>query len=606
MSREAAELAREGEYWTIVFGAHEVRMRDSKGLAHLAELLANPGDEIEALQLAGGRAGGLAPDAAADTGPLLDSAARRAYRKRLGELRVEIEQADAFHDVERAARARIEADTLVEQLSAATGLAGRDRRTGSAAERARLNVSRAIRSAIARIGEHAPALAEHLDASVQTGRRCVYRPVSAVSWTVTTGGARRLGVGAASAPETRYARSGDVSLAYQVLGDGPDLVFVPGFMSHIDMQWAFPAAARFFRRLAGFSRLILYDKRDQGLSDRPAGVPTLEDDMDDLRAILDAAGSERAVLFGYSEGGPMSALFAAGHPDRVAALVLSASFASGRRWLDRSGELDERVCDMLEHWGEGRALDVFAPSAAGPAQVRRFGAFERAVGSPAAMRARWRACGEIDITAVLDAIGVPTLVVHRAGELTVPAELGRELARSIPRARYVEVPGVDHIPWAGDAEPILEAVEGFVAGPPGARAADRVLTTVAFIDAEPALARIEVDRFRGNEVGPTAAGLLVTFDGPARAVQCARAIVRRGGASAGLHTGECSVGAEGIGGIAVDIGARVAALAAPGEVLVSGTVRDLVVGSDIPFEDRGIHELAGVPGEWRVLRSPTE
>ncbi len=431
-------------------------------------------------------------------------------------------------------------------------------------------------------------------------------------------------------PETRYAESDDLKIGYQVLGDGPlDLVFVPGLLSHIDLIWSLPASAQFLRRLAAFSRLILYDKRGQGVSDPPSGVPTLEDDMEDLQAVLDAAGSEQAALFGYSEGGPMSALFAATHPDRVSALILFGTFACGAELKERNEQLEayDQVIDMLEHWGEGRGLEVFAPSIVTEDRTHRFGAFERAVGSPAVLRKRWETVVGLDVTSVLEALRVPTLVLHRADDRAVPATFGREMAEAIPGARYVEVSGIDHIPWVGEAEEILDEVEEFLTGARHAAEVDRVLTTVMFTDivdstrraaelgdrrwravveSHNQLVRDQLDHYRGREVKTMGDGFLATFDGPARGVRCARAIMQQlpeldVDVRAGLHTGECDVMGDDVGGMAVNIGARVGGLAEGGEVLVSNTVKDLVVGSGIEFEDRGLHQLKGVPGDWHLF-----
>jgi pimeloyl-ACP methyl ester carboxylesterase len=433
-------------------------------------------------------------------------------------------------------------------------------------------------------------------------------------------------------PETRYAKSGGLKIGYQVAGEGPlDLVFVPGLLSHIDLVWSFPAAVRFFRRLTSFSRLIIYDKRGQGVSDPPAGIPTLEQDMEDLLAVLAAAGAERAALFGYSEGGPMSSLFAATHPDRVTALILFGAVARGADLIERAEELGwdahDRTMGMLEHWGEGRGLEVFAPSIVTEDRIRRFGAFERAVASPTVLRARWETAVGLDVTPVLETLQVPTLVLHRADERAVPAILAREMADAIPGAHYVEVPGIDHIPWVADAEQILDEVEEFLTGARHATEADRVLATVMFTDivdstrraaelgdsrwralveSHDQLVRDELDRYRGREIKTMGDGFLVTFDGPARGIRCARAITQQLPAlgvdvRAGLHTGECMVMGDDVGGMAVNIGARVGGLADRGEVLVSSTVKDLVVGSGIDFEDRGLHELKGVPGHWHLF-----
>jgi class 3 adenylate cyclase len=436
-----------------------------------------------------------------------------------------------------------------------------------------------------------------------------------------------------SQPETRYAKSGELDIGYQVLGESPlDLVFVPGLMSHIDLIWSFPAAGRFFRRLASFSRLILYDKRGQGVSDPPPSrVPTLEDDMQDLTAVLDEVGSHRAALFGYSEGGPMSALFAATYPERVTALILFGSFARGPDLIERAEEgwrsRLEQMEEFVEHWGEGRSLEIFAPSIVTDDRVRRFAAFERAVGSPGVVRARRQTVMGLDVTPVLETLQAPTLVLHRADERVAPSIFAREMAERIPRARYLEVPGVDHIPWVGDVEQILDEAEEFLTGTRHAAEVHRVLATVMFTDivdstrraaelgdsrwravmeSHDHLVRELVERYRGRAVKTIGDGFLVTFDGPARAIHCARSIVREVRAlgvdvRAGLHTGECKLIDHDVEGIAVNIGARISALAAGGEVLVSSTVKDLVVGSGIHFGDRGRHELKGVPGEWHLF-----
>jgi len=305
-----AALRCEGEYWTFSFARRTVRVRDSKGIAYLAQLLARPGVEVDVLSLSGRDGAG------ADLGPVLDEQAKRAYRRRLAELQDEVDEAEAFSDSERAARAKAELDALVQQLAAATGLGGRDRRMGSATERARLNVTRAIKSAVARVAEADTALGAHLAAAVRTGRVCVYRPDDERgAWTVATQPASAPTAGTADLPETGYARSGDVSIAYQVVGEGSvDLVVIPGFLSHLDLQWSGGAYGRFLNGLAGFSRLLLFDKRGVGLSDPVGAAPTLEERMDDVRAVMDAAGSRRAVVFGMSEGTPLACLFAATFP----------------------------------------------------------------------------------------------------------------------------------------------------------------------------------------------------------------------------------------------------------------------------------------------------
>ncbi len=434
------------------------------------------------------------------------------------------------------------------------------------------------------------------------------------------------------APETRYVKSGELRIGYQVVGGGPlDLVFVPGGLSNIDVLWTAPAPERFLRRLASFARLILYDKRGQGVSDPPEGVPTLEDDMEDLRVVLDAAGAERAALFGYSEAGPMSALFSATYPGRVTALILCGSFASGALWKATLAELggvsESLITEILDHWGEGRSLEFVAPSIVSEDRVRRFAAFERAAARPAEIRARWETILQIDATPVLETLHVPTLVLHREGDQFVPAIVARAMAEAIPGACYVEVPGIDHIPWVGDSEPMLAYVEEFLTGARHTGEIDRALATVMFTDivgstrraaelgdlrwrelleAHNRLVRDRLESYRGREVKTIGDGFLATFDGPARAIHCARSIAKEVRALGievriGVHTGECEVMDHDLGGMAVNIGARIAALATGSEVLVSRTVKDLVVGSGIEFVDRGTHQLKGVPGRWDLF-----
>jgi pimeloyl-ACP methyl ester carboxylesterase len=430
-------------------------------------------------------------------------------------------------------------------------------------------------------------------------------------------------------PETRYAKSGDVHVAYQVVGNGAtDLVLVPGFVSHVEGWWEEPACVRFFERLASFARLILFDKRGTGLSDRVDEVPTLEQRMDDLRAVMQEAGSERAAVLGISEGGAMSALFAATYPERTSALVLYGTFAEFRSWVPSPQDLEHFLRAIDETWGTGSSLPHFAPSAAKDEQFRRWWArHERLGASPGAAMALMRMNSEIDVRHVLPMIRVPTLVLHRTGDVTVNVEAGRYQAAHIPGAKYVELPGVDHIPFIGDADAVLDEIEEFLTGVRPAPESDRVLATVLFTDivgstehaarlgdrrwrdllqAHHGLVRRELARFRGREVDTAGDGFLASFDGPARAVRCACAIgdaVRPLGIEvrAGLHTGECEVMGERVGGIAVHIGARVAGLAGPGEVWISSTVKDLVAGSGLRFADRGTHSLKGVPGEWRLF-----
>ena len=434
-------------------------------------------------------------------------------------------------------------------------------------------------------------------------------------------------------PKIRYASSGDVQIAYQVVGDGPvDLVFVPGFVSHLEVIWEDPNAARFLEHLAEFSRLILFDKRGMGLSDRPGQPSTLEQGMDDTIAVMDAAGSERAALFGVSEGGPMSMLCAATHPDRVSALIEYGTFA---RMLEVDGYeygLPEEVIDSLfvviaQDWGGPVAINLWAPTKAEDEPFREWWArFLRLGTSPRGAHDLLSLYKELDVRPVLGSIATPTLVLHRSRDLVVQAGAGRFLGENIPGARFVELDGDDHIAWTDDWQTVVEEIEEFLTGQRHARDVDRVLATVMFTDivgsTESAarlgdrgwgdliarhdeLVRRELDRYRGRPVKTLGDGFLATFDGPARAIRCARDItdaVRGLGIEirAGLHTGECEFVGNDVAGMAINIGARVSALAAPSEVLVSGTVKDLVYGSGIEFADRGEHQLKGVPGGWRL------
>jgi pimeloyl-ACP methyl ester carboxylesterase len=433
-------------------------------------------------------------------------------------------------------------------------------------------------------------------------------------------------------PETRYAKSGDVNIAYQVVGEGPfDLVYVPGWISNIELMWEEPAHARLLRRLASFSRLILFDKRGTGLSD-PVPVdrlPTLEQRMDDVRAVMDAAGSERAALFGSSEGGLMSVLFAATSPERTEALITLAIYATrlwspDYPWAPTPEARDAEIEEIERTWGGEMDISVLAPSA-DEAFKRRAVAYLRRSASPGAAVALLRMNSQIDVRHVLPTIRVPTLVLQRVDDRDVNVEEGRWIARQIPGAKYVELPGDEHLIWAGDVDAVVDEVEEFLTGRRPGRESDRILATVLFTDivgsTERAtevgdrrwrqllerhhlLVRSQLNRFQGREVDTAGDGFFAAFDGPARAIRCARAIgeaVRELGLEirAGLHTGECELVGEKISGVAVHTGARVAAHAEPGEVLVSSTVKDLVAGSGIEFEDRGEHELKGV-GAWRL------
>jgi pimeloyl-ACP methyl ester carboxylesterase len=435
------------------------------------------------------------------------------------------------------------------------------------------------------------------------------------------------------APQTRYAKSGDVHIAYQVWGDGPsDLVFFPGFVSHLEYAWEEPSVARFLNRLGSFARVIAFDKRGTGLSDR-VDISGLERRMDDVRAVMGAAGSERAALLGISEGGALATVFAATYPEHTSTLVLYGSFA---RLLDDDdypfGLSAERLTSFADHleaqWGTGVSLGAWAPSARDDARLRHWWAeFQRLAASPGAAVAFIRTFGEVDARDVLPAISVPTLVIHRTDDRMVTIPHARYLSEHIPGARLVELPGADHLFFVGDQDAILDAIEEFVTGSRAVIKPDRLLATVLFTDIVGSTARAAdlgdrkwrdlleawrvrvrrlLEHYRGREVNTTGDGFLATFDGPERAIQCATAITRESPpigveVRTGLHTGLCEILGEDVGGIAVHIAARVVAEADPGEVLVSSTVKDLVAGSGIAFADRGLHALKGVPDEWRLF-----
>jgi pimeloyl-ACP methyl ester carboxylesterase len=436
------------------------------------------------------------------------------------------------------------------------------------------------------------------------------------------------------APKTQYARSGDVNIAYQVFGEGPrDLVLVPGWVSNIEVFWEEPALARFLTRLASFTRLILFDKRGTGLSDRVSDLPNLETRMDDVRAVLDTVGSQHTAIAGYSEGGPMCALFAATYPQRTTALIMIGSYARRIAAPDYPWgptlEDHEKFIDLCQReWGGPVGIDVRAPSVAGDERFRQWWARMLRLGaSPGAIVKLMHMNAEMDVRHILPAIRVPTLILHALGDRALDVRGSRYMAQKIPDARYIELPSDDHLPWLADADIVVDEIEEFLTGVRHRPEPDRVLATVLFtdivrstelaaklgdrrwhdtLDSHNVIIRRELDRFRGHEVHLTGDGFLATFDGPARAIRCATTIcdtVRSLGIEvrAGLHTGECEVIGSDVGGIAVHLGARVASQAQAGEVLVSQTVKDLVAGSGLRFVDRGSHALKGIPGEWHLF-----
>jgi pimeloyl-ACP methyl ester carboxylesterase len=444
---------------------------------------------------------------------------------------------------------------------------------------------------------------------------------------------------AVKVPDVQYAKSGDINIAYQVTGEGPfDLVFVPGYVTHLELQWAIPSFAPFLEQLSSFSRLIRFDKRGTGMSDRVSGAPTLETRMDDVRAVMDAVGS-RAAFYGLSEGAAMGILFAATYPQRLATLVVRSAFPR-RMWAPDYpwGQTEEEYEREVE-----RALRIFGPREQARVAVRSLGRFTdtevesflqelRFGASPGALEALHRMNKEIDIRHVLPAVRVPTLILHGSEDAIVPVEVARYMASQIPTARVVEIAGVGHLAFGNPAALVADELERFLtevwkAGAWEEAEPDRVLATLLFTDIvgstakatelgdrawrellqrHHAVIRRELVRFRGTELDVAGDGFFARFDGPARAVRCASEITKSVRAlglevRAGLHTGECEVMDNKVGGIAVHIGARVAKEAQPGEVLVSSTVKDLVAGSGLRFSERGNTALKGVPDEWRLF-----
>jgi len=441
----------------------------------------------------------------------------------------------------------------------------------------------------------------------------------------------------AEIPTTHYVKSDDVHIAYQVFGEGPfDLLFVPGFVSNVEATWRSPDLSAFFRRLASFCRVILFDKRGTGMSDRGSQIFTLEQRMHDVQAILDEAGSKQASLFGVSEGGPMSLLYTATYPQRTSALVLYGSYAK-RSWAPdypfgwNDGQWQQVLDDIEQRWGTPEALSISmrVPAAGDRESAERIASYFRASASPGAAATIMRMNREIDVRHVLPATRVPTLIIHRTADRVIDVQHARYLARNIPGARLIELPGEVHAPWLGNRDELLNAVEQFLTGTTRTHEPDRLLATVLFTDIvgsteraatlgdnrwrellETFYAKVRevLQLYRGREISTAGDGFLAAFDGPARAIRCAgaiRAAVRALGLDVrcGVHTGECELVGKDLAGIAVHIGARVAALAGPGEVLVSQTVRDLVAGSGLSFNERGKYRLKGVPDEWRLFQA---
>ncbi|MGZ4211425.1 MAG: alpha/beta fold hydrolase [Actinomycetota bacterium] len=437
-------------------------------------------------------------------------------------------------------------------------------------------------------------------------------------------------------PVTKYARAGDLTIAYQTVGDGPvDLAFIFGFPTHVELMWELPAVARFFRRLASFSRLIIFDRRGTGLSDRGFETYTFEDTMEDLNAVLDAIGSERTAIFACQSGARLALMFAAAHPDRTSAVVTFGGHPTSFKhddypWGATQDQFAQEMRAIDEGWtdpqGTAMLFRILAPSAsADPNAQAWWSRLLRSISRREAIK-NFRSAVEVDVRALLPSVQAPVLVMHRSGDRLASVDASKYMAERIPDARYLELPGEDALPFFGDSDLVTEEVEAFLTGARSVTDPDRVLATILFtdivgsteraaalgdrawrdlLDAHDALAEKRVGEFNGRIVDHTGDGMLAAFDGPARAIRCALALrdsVRALGLEirAGVHTGEVEVRGDNIGGIAVHLGARVSAKAGAGEVLVSRTVADLVVGSSIEFDDRGVHALKGVPGEWQL------
>ena len=434
--------------------------------------------------------------------------------------------------------------------------------------------------------------------------------------------------------ETRYAKSGELNIAYQVFGSGDvNLVLIPGWASHVENIWTLREFAQCAEQLAQFARVILLDRRGTGLSDPVTNPPTLEERMDDVRAVIDAVGWARAAIWGISEGGPMAMMFAATYPDRVQALVLYGTYARFGRADDYPHgypvEVNERWTSVLDTtWGKGELSRYFAPSMAADAAVMRgLGRLERMAMSPGTARKLFTLMTQIDVRHVLSAIRVPTLILHRVGDKPVRVGHARYMAERIAGAKYIEMAGQDHMPWFGDTDALLGEVREFLTGERAAAEPDRILTTILFCDIVDSTKRLgelgdhrwkqvlssfyalvdeKLHHFRGRKLDTAGDGLFAAFDGPARAVRCGAALAKAVQAlglqlRVGVHTGECEVLGDKYSGMAVHLGARVASAAQAGQVLVSSTVKDLVIGSGIQFQDIGQHALKGVSDEWHLF-----
>jgi len=433
--------------------------------------------------------------------------------------------------------------------------------------------------------------------------------------------------------QIRYAKSGDVNIAWMAIGDADlDIVQVPGFVSHLEIGGEQPLVMHMGMRLVSFARATFFDKRGTGLSDPVTEVPTMEERMDDIRAVMDASGVERAALLAFSEGVPLAILFAATHPERVQALVLYGGMARTTRaddhpWAHEKEALYEANEILLPYWGQGILLEMFAPNYADDPEIKKWSArLERYAASPAMVEKMFEMFYDTDVRAFLPLVKVPTLVLHRTGDRVVNVRAGRYLAEHIPGARLVELPGTDHAGWAGDSDAIIDEIQEFLTGMRGEPDVDRILATVMFtdivsstehaasmgdrrwreiLDEHDKIVARHVEQFRGHYIKHTGDGCLATFDGPGRAIQCARAMgnaIEKLGIQirTGLHAGEVELRGEDVGGIAVHIAARVCALAGAREILVSSTVKDLVVGSRVAFDDRDRHQLKGVPDSWHL------